>query len=77
MSLPDLLLIGLIFAPLLGAWALALADIARRRDASRTWKVAWVILTFALPFLGTLVYLLFRPAGLTEQEREALTAKRP
>jgi hypothetical protein len=77
MGVPDLLLIGLIFAPLLGAWALALADIAHRRDASRTWKVAWVVLTFALPFLGTLVYLLFRPAGLTQEERDALAAKRP
>ena len=77
MGVPDLLLIGLIFAPLFGAWALALADIARRRDASRSWKAAWVVLTFVLPFLGTLLYLLFRPAGLTAEEREGLAGKRP
>jgi hypothetical protein len=77
MGLPDLLLIGLIFSPLMGAWALALVDIARRPDASRSWKAPWIALTFVLPFLGTLIYLLFRPAGLTEEEREGLTAKRP
>ena len=64
MGVPDLLLIGLIFAPLLGAWALALGDIGRRSDASRSWKAAWIIATFVLPFLGTLIYLLFRPTGL-------------
>jgi Phospholipase_D-nuclease N-terminal len=77
MGVPDLMLIGLIFAPLLGAWALAVGDIARRSDASRAWKAAWIILAFVLPFLGTLIYLLFRPAGLTEEEREGLAAKRP
>ena len=71
----DLLLLGLILAPLLGAWALALADIARRPDASRLWKVTWVVLTFVLPLLGTLTYLLFRPTGLTAEERDAATAK--
>ncbi|MGH2406986.1 MAG: PLD nuclease N-terminal domain-containing protein [Candidatus Limnocylindrales bacterium] len=77
MGLPDLVLVGLILTPLLGAWALALADIARRPDASRTWKSAWVVLTFVLPFIGTLVYLLFRPTGLTDEEREGVAAKRP
>lgn len=75
--MPDLLLPGLIFAPLLGAWAVALVDIARRADASRLWKVGWGLLTFVLPFLGTLVYLLFRPAGLTGEEREVGSGKRP
>lgn len=73
----DLVLLGLILAPLLGAWAVALVDITRRPDASRLWKVAWALATFALPFLGTLIYLLFRPAGLTAEERETATAKRP
>jgi hypothetical protein len=77
MGLPDLLLLGLILAPLLGAWGLALADIARRSDASRLWKAAWAVVTFVLPFLGTLIYLLFRPAGLTAEERDATTAKPP
>ena len=77
MALPDVVLVGVMAAPLLGAWVLALADIGRRRDASRSWKSAWVVLTFVLPFLGTLIYLLFRPAGLTEEEREGLAAKRP
>jgi hypothetical protein len=74
---PDLLLLGLILAPLLGAWGLVLADIARRSDASRLWKVAWAATTFVLPFLGTLIYLLFRPAGLTSEERETAAAKWP
>ncbi|MFI5254291.1 MAG: PLD nuclease N-terminal domain-containing protein [Candidatus Limnocylindrales bacterium] len=76
MGLPDLILLGLILTPLLGAWALALADIRRRDDASRSWKVGWAVLTFVLPFLGTLVYLLFRPVGLTAEETEAATVKR-
>ena len=76
MGLPDLLLLGLILAPLLGAWGLALADIAGRSDASRAWKASWMVTTFVLPFLGTLIYLLFRPAGLTAEERDVATAKR-
>ena len=77
MTLPDLALYALILAPLLGGWGFALADIVRRQDASRIWKVGWALLTFGLPFLGALIYLLFRPAGLTAEERESETAKRP
>ena len=77
MTLPDLALYALILAPLLGGWGLVLADIVRRDDASRVWKAGWALTTFALPFLGALIYLLFRPAGLTAEEREAEIAKRP
>jgi Phospholipase_D-nuclease N-terminal/Short C-terminal domain len=62
----------LIFLPLLMIWAFALVDIFRRDDLSGIWKALWVVVIFLLPFLGTLIYLIVRPAGATKEERVAL-----
>lgn len=60
---------------LLFFWVMALwvfiqvfADIFRRRDMPGVWKVIWIIILFALPFLGALVYIIARP--VTEQDKE-------
>jgi predicted PurR-regulated permease PerM len=62
---------------LLFFWMMALwifiqvfADIFRRRDMSGGWKVIWIVILFALPFLGALIYLLIRP--VTEQDKEEM-----
>ena len=62
----------LIFLPLLMIWAFALVDIFRRDDMGGLSKALWVLVVLLLPFLGTLVYLIVRPAGATAQERAAL-----
>jgi hypothetical protein len=62
----------LIFLPLMMIWAFALVDIFRRDDIGGVSKALWVVVVFLLPFLGTLIYLVVRPAGATEQERMML-----
>src|SRR5688500_1082497 len=62
----------LIFLPLLMIWAFALVDIFRRDDMGGLAKALWVLVVFLLPFLGTLIYLIFRPAGATHEERAAI-----
>jgi hypothetical protein len=61
-----------IFLPLLMIWAYALVDIFRRDDIRGLMKALWILVVFLLPFLGTLVYLIVRPAVATREEREAL-----
>jgi hypothetical protein len=57
----------LIFLPLAMIWAFALMDIFRRDDMSGGWKAIWVLCIFLVPFVGTLVYLVFRrPAAIAE-----------
>jgi Phospholipase_D-nuclease N-terminal/Short C-terminal domain len=62
----------LIFLPLMMIWAFALVDIFRRDDIGGVSKALWVLCVFLLPFIGTLIYLVARPAGATEQERMML-----
>jgi hypothetical protein len=53
-------------------WAFALVDIFRRDDMKGISKALWVVVVFAIPFVGTLIYLIFRPVGATQQEREMI-----
>jgi len=62
----------LIYIPLLLVWGFALVDIFRRDDMSGWLKALWVVVVILLPFFGTLIYLLFRPAGATAEERRAI-----
>jgi hypothetical protein len=62
----------LIYIPLLLVWGFALVDIFRRDDMSGWLKALWVACVILVPFLGTLIYLLFRPAGATAEERKAI-----
>jgi Phospholipase_D-nuclease N-terminal/Short C-terminal domain len=62
----------LIFLPLLMIWAFALVDIFRRDDMGGLAKALWVLVIFLLPFIGTLIYLIVRPAAATKDERIAI-----
>jgi Phospholipase_D-nuclease N-terminal/Short C-terminal domain len=64
----------LIFLPLALLWAFALVDIFRRDDIGGGWKAVWVACVILVPFLGTLIYLITRPPGATEDERVAIEA---
>jgi Phospholipase_D-nuclease N-terminal len=59
----------LIFLPLALVWAGALLDIFRRDDMGGGSKALWVTTVILVPFVGTLVYLIARPAGATPEER--------
>ena len=59
----------LIFLPLAMIWAFALIDIFRRDDIGGGWKAVWVACVILVPFFGTLIYLITRPAGATKEER--------
>ena len=59
----------LIFLPLAMIWGFALVDIFRRDDMNGFSKALWVTCVILVPFFGTLVYLIARPAGATESER--------
>jgi hypothetical protein len=62
----------LLFLPLAMMWGFALVDIFRRDDLGGFSKALWVTCVILVPFFGTLIYLVARPAGVTEQERVAL-----
>ncbi|HZY07165.1 MAG TPA: SHOCT domain-containing protein [Ilumatobacteraceae bacterium] len=63
----------LIYLPLVLLWTFALVDIFRRDDMSAAGKTLWVVIVIFLPFVGTLIYMLFRPAATSDQRmiREA------
>jgi hypothetical protein len=62
----------LIFLPLAMMWGFALVDIFRRDDLGGFSKALWVACVILVPFFGTLIYLIGRPAGATPQERELI-----
>jgi hypothetical protein len=62
----------LIFLPLVMIWAFALVDIFRRDDMGGGSKALWVACVILVPFFGTLIYLITRPAGATPEERTAM-----
>jgi len=62
----------LLFLPLAMMWGFALVDIFRRDDLGGFSKALWVTCVILVPFFGTLIYLVARPAGVTEAERVAL-----
>jgi hypothetical protein len=62
----------LIFLPLAMMWGFALIDIFRRDDIGGFSKALWVACVFLVPFLGTLIYLIARPAGATLEERQTM-----
>lgn len=60
-----------IFLPLLLVWAFALYDIFSRKDMSGPWKAIWVLCVILVPFVGTIVYLVFRRPGIVAEADEA------
>lgn len=69
MSFWDFFFLLLIYVPLALMWASALIDIFRRDDLGGLARAIWVATVIVLPFLGTLLYLVLRPAGATPTER--------
>ena len=55
----------LVFLPLAMMWGFALIDIFRRDDLGGLSKALWVTCVIIVPFFGTLIYLIARPAGVT------------
>ena len=74
MSFWDFFWLLVIWLPLMLLWAFALVDVFRRDDMRGWLKALWVAVIILLPFFGTLIYLIFRPAGATPAEREAIDA---
>lgn len=68
----DVFWLLLIFIPLLLIWGFAIIDIFRRDDLSGWLKALWIVVVILMPFLGTLIYLIFRRPGATPQERQAM-----
>ena len=58
----DVFFILLIWVPLIMLWIFALADIFQRDGLSGGSKALWVAVVILLPFFGTLIYLIARPA---------------
>jgi hypothetical protein len=65
----DVFWLLLIFIPLAFMWGFVIVDIFRRDDIGGVMKAVWLVAVFILPFLGSVIYLLFRPAGATAAER--------
>ena len=72
MSFWDFFWLLLIWLPLIMLWSFALIDIFRRDDLKGWLKALWVVIVIVLPFFGTLIYLIARPAGVTATERETI-----
>lgn len=62
----------LLFIPLLMVWAFAMVDIFRRDDLNGWLKALWLVCVILVPFFGTLIYMITRPAGATPEERAML-----
>jgi hypothetical protein len=65
-----------VLVPLTIAWAFAVFDIFRRDDLSGWGKAAWFAAVILLPWLGTFVYLLFRPREIPREIERAEAAAR-
>jgi hypothetical protein len=47
----------------------AFADTLRRPDLSGLGKAGWVFLIFVLPFMGPLIYIVFRPKSASYEQQ--------
>jgi hypothetical protein len=65
-----------VLVPLTIAWAFAVFDIFRRGDLSGWGKAAWFAAVIVLPWLGTFIYLLFRPREVSPEVMRAQAAAR-
>lgn len=76
MSFWEAFVLLMIYVPLLLIWGTSIVDIFRRDDLGGGRKVLWLLTVLVLPLVGTLLYLLLRPAGATLREREVLDVAR-
>lgn len=76
MGFLDAFFLLLIFVPLLLVWGFSIWDIFARPDLSGWKKAFWFIGVLLFPFLGTFIYLLFRPSAVTPEQKRAESAAR-
>src|SRR5947209_79431 len=58
----DVMLLFFVFIPLLMLWFFCMFDVFGRRCLSGWGKALWLVAMVFLPWIGTLSYLIFRPA---------------
>ena len=63
------LLIVFAVALFLVLWVRALVDVVRRDDLTVLGKVAWAVGMLVLPFIGLLLYTMFRPGDAQIAQR--------
>lgn len=68
----DVFWLLLIFIPLLLIWTFAIVDIFQREDLSGWLKAVWILVVLVLPFIGTFLYLIFRPRDATPDRAVAI-----
>ena len=54
------LLVAAVVVALIAVWIAGMVDVVRRRDLPPGSKALWLAVIFLVPFLGLLVYYLFR-----------------
>jgi hypothetical protein len=59
----SLLWLLLIVVPVTLLWVAAIFDIFRRVDMGGVLKAIWLVIVIVIPFLGAVLYFLFRPIG--------------
>ena len=60
----DVFFLFFIFIPLVMIWFFCILDVFRRLDLSGWGKAAWLVGIIVFPWLGSLAYLIFRPADV-------------
>jgi hypothetical protein len=65
-----------VLVPLTIAWTFAVFDIFHRSDLSGWGKAAWFAAVIVLPWIGTFIYLLFRPREVPQEVARAQAAAR-
>jgi di/tricarboxylate transporter len=68
----DVFWLLLIFIPLLLIWTFAIVDIFQREDLHGWLKAVWVLVVLILPFVGTFIYLIFRPRDTVPDQAVSL-----
>lgn len=71
----DVFWLLLIFIPLLLVWAFTIVDIFQREDLAGWFKAVWVLVVLVLPFIGTFVYLIFRPRDTARDKTIAILSE--
>jgi hypothetical protein len=73
----DVFFVMLIWIPLIMIWVFVLMDLFGREDMGGWIKALWVMIIILIPFLGSLIYLIFRPVTAKDIEmQEVYTAER-
>jgi hypothetical protein len=58
----DVMLFFFIWIPLVMVWFFSMFDVFARRDLSGWGKALWLLAIVIFPWIGVLVYMIFRPS---------------